>query len=277
MSIELLVKRALKACVRGARLVLPERLFDWLYARTFPIYRAVIRLLYYCRGLLLYSWWHRSRWRMIREVHAILPYSLVGIKGLHATYRLAEEMMAQPRGDFVELGVARGGCAALLGNVLFRESCQAQRRLHLFDSFQGLPEPGEQDYVGGSTGDHVRPLPAGSCLGTLDEVKHLLLEVHGLPEAQVVFHQGWFHETVPAAAAAISEIAVLRIDGDWYESTRICLQGLYDKVIPGGAVIIDDYQSCYGCRKAVDEFIAENRLEVQLVMDGRGGCYFYKR
>jgi hypothetical protein len=69
---------------------------------------------------------------------------------------------------------------------------------------------------------------------------------------------------------------VLRVDGDWYESTKCCLENLYDNVVSGGFLIIDDYGTCHGCKKAVDEFIQRRGLNVQFFSDGRGGVKFEK-
>jgi hypothetical protein len=181
-------------------------------------------------------------------------------------------------GNFVEMGVAKGGCAALMGAVAF-EMVAFSRSLWLFDSFEGLPEPTVKDFerpASQKTGVHVRPLSKGSCLGTLQEVQELLLGHCGYPKDRVVFVKGWFQETLPVKAQEIGPIAILRIDGDWYESTLCCLEHLYDNVVPGGSIIIDDYESCVGCNRAVAEFFDKRSLSVNLHMDGRGGCYFIK-
>ncbi len=183
------------------------------------------------------------------------------------------------RGDFVELGVARGGCSALLrvDNFSRAEHWRAWRRLWLFDSFEGLPEPTAEDFgPDRTTGDHVRPLPKGSCLGTLDDVTNYLIGRLAFPSDGVVFVKGWFDQTIPTVVDSMEAIAVLRIDGDWYDSTKVCLEGLYDRVSPGGAVIVDDYESCYGARRALDEFIASRGANVDIHLDKRGGCWFLK-
>ena len=71
--------------------------------------------------------------------------------------------------------------------------------------------------------------------------------------------RGWFSETIPRFIPP-SPIAVLRLDGDWYDSTRVCLENLYPQVAPGGIVIIDDYYNWDGCARAVNEFLADSRL-----------------
>lgn len=262
--------------------ILPEEMFKTFCKVAFPIYKAANRQLYLLKGIVLYSVFDLKHWNMVKKIYSIMPYTLVGVGGLEATYRIAEEVNKRKiEGDFVELGVARGGCAALMGRVLFDsdELNRVNRKLWLFDSYEGLPDPTEDDFdsaLGTGTGDHVRPLPKGSCLGTLDEVKSLMFEIRGFPKDNVIFVKGWFQDTIPQKRSNIKEISILRIDGDWYESTKCCLDGLYDKVSQGGFVIIDDYQSCYGCKKAVDEFIANRQMRIDIKLDGRGGCYFKK-
>ena len=88
--------------------------------------------------------------------------------------------------------------------------------------------------------------------------------------------KGWFQDTVPEHRTRIGDIAVLRLDGDWYESTKIPLENFYDSVSPGGFVIIDDYGTCFGSKKATEEFRQQRQLETPLMADGRGGVWFEK-
>jgi hypothetical protein len=183
--------------------------------------------------------------------------------------------VAKLDGSLVECGVAQGGSAALIG--LLEHASGSPRRLFLFDSFEGLPEPTAEDFLDGRTGTHLRPLPKGSCLGTFDEVSWLLFDELRLRRDRITLVKGWFQDTLPASREVVGPIALLRIDGDWFESVKCCLEELFDSVVCGGAVIIDDYTSCYGAQKAVDQFIASRGLVVDLIPDGRGGCYFFKR
>ncbi len=263
--------------------MLPARAYNRLVASVLVVYHGAIRWKRWMGGALFQSWRDREAWARTRRVHRVLPYTLVGVGGLEATDRLARAVVADAiPGDFVELGVARGGCAALLGSTLFENAHQGVigRRLWLFDSFEGLPAPTDEDYSGEggerTTGDHIRPLGVGDCLGTLDDVQDLLLRRFRYPADRVRFVKGWFQDTIPVVRDEIGRIAVLRMDGDWYESTRTCLEGLYDKVVPGGAIIIDDYEACYGCERAVTEFLDARQLEVDMHLDGRGGSYFRK-
>ena len=129
----------------------------------------------------------------------------------------------------------------------------------------------------GKTGDFIRPLPKGACLGTVEQVEALMFGRLRFSRDDTFLVKGWFQDTVPQHAASVGEIAVLRLDGDWYESTKIPLDHFYDSVAPGGVVIVDDYGTCFGSKKAVDEFRRERNLTSPLIADGRGGVWFEKR
>lgn len=163
-------------------------------------------------------------------------------------------------GALVECGSWRGGSSAMMA-LAHQAAGTPKRNLHVFDSFEGLPEPdaavdGAQSvgYAGGNAAGTLTTI--GKCVGTLDENKALILGKVGYPEALAHFHVGWFQDTLPKDAAAIGPIALLRLDGDWYDSTKVCLDHLYDRLVPGGIMVIDDYGHWEGCRKAVDEFFA---------------------
>ena len=275
------LKKLLKYFVKILQKIMPEKAFDSFYDFAFPLYKDIIRGLYGLKAPLYSILGGKETAKMSKRVHDIMPYSLVGIGGLETTYLLTQKVIKDKlEGDLVELGVYKGGCAGLIGMAAYSDDSNfgMEKTLWLFDSYEGLPDPTEDDYLddGAETGEHVRPLPKGSCLGTLDEVKWLLFEKLKLPEAKIEFVKGWFQDTLPVHKEKIEKISLLRLDGDWYESTKVCFEHLYDKVVPGGAVIIDDYLSCYGSKKAVDEFLSNRGLSIDLTMDGRGGCYFLK-
>ena len=266
----------LKRYGKAIFLFLEERLsretFEAFYNFSFPKYKAIVRELYGAKRLLPVQ----GRPGMVERVYKAMPYTLVGVGGLEASYELACELNEEKLpGAFIELGVAQGGCAALISELAF-ESEAPEREVWLFDSFEGLPEPTEDDYIYGKTGNHMRPLPKGSCLGTLEEVKRLLFREYSLPESRIHLVKGWFQDTLPKEKNNVGPIALLRIDGDWYESTKCCLEHLYEQVVDGGAIIIDDFDSCFGCKKAVQEFLESRSLNPELHFDGRGGCFFRK-
>ena len=153
---------------------------------------------------------------------------------------------------------------------------ETPRQKWLFDSYEGLPEPTEEDYEGGKTGHFIRPLPKGSCLGTIEQVSELMFDTLEFPKEEVHLIKGWFQDTNPVYREKVGKIAVLRLDGDWYESTKVPLENFFDQVVEGGLIIIDDYATCFGSRKAVDEFRTNRNITTPLNPDGRGGVWFKK-
>jgi O-methyltransferase len=163
-------------------------------------------------------------------------------------------------GDVVECGCAEGGSAALM--ALWLERLKSPKRVYLFDTFEGLPPPTlddpEYDKAVGWT---------GKCRGSLDQVQGLFRDLGVFDRA--VFVKGLFQATLPTYD--IPPIALLHLDGDWYESTKVCLDHLWDRLSPGGVLQIDDYGAWEGCRKAVDEFIHLRGIKAELkVIDYTG-------
>ena len=224
-----------------------------------------------CRAAIL----NTKDFKKLSLVNKLFPYTMGGPLALSSAFDIVKVIEKDKvPGALVECGVAKGGCGAMMA-LASRES-GSKRKLWLFDSYEGLPAPTEKDFKNGKTGQMIGPLSEGMLVGTLEEVRHLMLKECKLPEENVRLVKGWFQDTLPASKKLIGEIAVLRLDGDWYESTRCCLQNLYDAVSPNGAVIIDDYATCYGCECAVTEFFDSRGIKVPLVSDGRGGAWFRK-
>jgi hypothetical protein len=151
-------------------------------------------------------------------------------------------------GDLVEAGAWRGGAAILMRAVL-KAYGDSQRRVFVADSFQGLPHPDAAKYPHDAGDVHHELTPY---LGVpLEEVQANFAR-YGLLDDQVRFLPGWFKDTLPSAP--VDRIAVLRLDGDMYESTMDGLTNLYDKVSDFGFIIIDDYGALPNCRAAVEDF-----------------------
>jgi O-methyltransferase len=168
-------------------------------------------------------------------------------------------------GDVVECGSALGGSAALMALTL--RKLQAQRRIWLFDTFEGLPAPSSED-----PDLEFASLFTGSCVGTIEEVRELF-DRFGLA-AEVTLVKGLFQETLPVTP--ISQICLLHIDGDWYESVRACLDHLYDQVVPRGVIQFDDYGYWKGARKAVDEFLEQRQIPAALQQLDYSGRFLIK-
>lgn len=184
-------------------------------------------------------------------------------------------------GAFVECGVWKGGSVGMMALAHRRSCAKPWRRLHLFDSFQGLPEPKSAvdgveaiKYSGNKSDGALKPIDA--CVGALSDNKLLLEGRISYPEELITYHVGWFENTVPQGSAEIGPIALLRLDGDWYESTKVCLEHLYPKVVKGGVIVIDDYGHWEGCRKAVDEYISKLHEPVMLSHIDYTGRYWIR-
>jgi hypothetical protein len=163
-------------------------------------------------------------------------------------------------GAVVECGVAAGGSAALMGLWLTRH--QSDKPLVLFDTFDGLPAPTTNDP------DYEKAIAwTGECRGTRSDVEAMFRRM-GIDLTRVALVEGLFQDTIPAYMP--SSIAMLHLDGDWYDSTRHCLEHLWPQVSIGGRVQIDDYGAWQGCRKATDEFLARHRRLRLHVIDATG-------
>ena len=172
-------------------------------------------------------------------------------------------------GALVQCGVWKGGSAALMAMASL-EAGGGGRDLHLFDSFAGIHEPDARidgakavREVGGAANAQGRMRVAIDYRerggpGSAEEVRAWIQSLGWIPE-RLHIHQGWFQDTIPAVAPSVEGIAVLHLDGDWYESTRVCLEGLRHRVVRGGFVVVDDYGCYEGCRRAVDEELSAIR------------------
>lgn len=152
-------------------------------------------------------------------------------------------------GDVVECGVWRGGMIAAIAEVSGND-----RRVHLFDSFEGLPQAKEIDGKEALQwqADKTSPFYYNNC--NADEsfaIQALKLANHN----NFKIYKGWFQDTLHTYEG--NNIAILRLDGDWYDSVKGCLEKLYPLVSEGGVIIIDDYYTWDGCSKAVHDYLSE--------------------
>lgn len=173
-------------------------------------------------------------------------------------------------GDLVECGVAAGSQIAMMQKTLVE--LNASRTIWGFDSFQGIPYATDKDETQPGIGE-VDKAKYGA-LETTGVASHSVEDVqknferYGLKMDNVNLIEGWFEQTIEANFNRIESIAMLRLDGDLYRSTKVCLFWLLEKLSPGGVLIIDDYQ-LPGCAKAVHEFINP----AQIVIENGVGVY----
>ncbi len=154
-------------------------------------------------------------------------------------------------GDIVECGVWKGGACLLASEILSETEKDSSRRIWLYDTFSGMPEPGEEDRIASSGQSLSERDPEGWWAAGMDEVK-TTLNGSSLGTDRFVFVPGRVENTLERTVP--DAISVLRLDTDWYESTRRELETLYPRLSPGGVLIIDDYGHFTGARKAVDEY-----------------------
>lgn len=195
-------------------------------------------------------------------------YSTFGM--IQKTYDIARSCYSENiQGAFVECGVAAGAQVGVMAQVC-KEHGDNKREIHLYDSFEGIPLAGPKDTQQPGIGpiNHdvnvsERELlkSSGITVHGIDAVKSNMKRwgVHGM---NLNYHKGWFQDTLPGNT--IGDIAILRLDGDLYESNRVCLEHLGHKVVKGGYIIIDDY-ALKGAQVAVHEYIEQNNLDVELI------------
>jgi O-methyltransferase len=200
------------------------------------------------------------------ETYPSSAETMVGTRRLdniqHAVKTVIDEDVP---GDWLETGVWRGG-ASLFARACLEAYGDRSRIVWLADSFAGLPKPSlEQD--------------AGSMLWSYGKLKVGVDEVranfsrYGMLDARVEFLVGWFADTLPAAP--FESLAILRLDGDLYESTMDGLR-VYDRVSPGGFVIVDDYEAVPACKAAIDDFRRDNDVSAPLVRIDDHAVYWRK-
>lgn len=190
---------------------------------------------------------------------ARLAHTMIGLSGLDNLERCAHRVFADGvAGDFLEAGVCHGG-ASIFMRALQVAYGEDDRLTWVADSFAGVPPPThpvDREHRLDLTEERVPWMAAG-----IDAVRDNFATYDLLSE-QVRFLPGLFADTLPTAP--VDRLAILRIDGDLYESTRDALEALYDRLSDGGYVIVDDYGFLEPCRRAVDEFIAARGLDVEL-------------
>lgn len=172
---------------------------------------------------------------------------------------VVEALEKRVQGDMMECGVWHGGVPILMRAVLEAYG-DRHRQVWVADSFQGLPHPDPgKDLVDAAIDRYLQAI--GGFSVNKKEVQENFKR-YGLLDKRVRFLEGWWHETLPKAP--IGRLAVLRLDGDYYESTRTALEHLYPRLSPGGFLIVDDYSPMFGALRAVDEYREQHGIRAKL-------------
>jgi O-methyltransferase len=223
-------------------------------------------------------------WDLMRSRHAVVGFwrALTFLR-LHRKYRaftmapaasywrnlLVVDRVRHVQGCVIECGVWRGGMSAGMAEVLGPE-----RQYLLFDSFRGLPAAKDVDGEAAKRwqGDNQSPTYYDNCRAPREDAERAM----GLSGAtQVTIVEGWFEDTLLGFIPPCP-VAILRLDGDWYDSTLVALESLFKYLAPQGIVIVDDYYAWDGCSRAVHDFLSRHALPARLTQE-HGVCVLRQR
>lgn len=204
-------------------------------------------------------------------IEAVTPFTMTSPERILALCDAVDYLHKnQIAGDIVECGVWKGGSMSAVARSL-KALSTGDRTLWMYDTYEGMSEPTENDVdFNGHSADQMladadldqsEARDSIWCRCGLETVKQTLRETD-YPESMLRFVKGKVEDTLPLEAP--ETIALLRLDTDWYESTRCELEILFPKLVPGGVLIIDDYGHWQGCRKAVDEYFAKHNVKMFL-------------
>lgn len=209
-------------------------------------------------------------------INFVRPYTMTSNSSLISLSQAVEYIVNNKiPGSFVECGVWKGGSMMVIAKTLLKMNVN-DKDLYLFDTFSGMTKPSNID-VGVGTKEKASEIFEKEKTGddtsnwiraSIEEVKKVVSKV-GYNEKKLHFVEGKVEKTIPKNAP--HEISLLRLDTDWYESTKHELIHLFPKLSKGGIIIIDDYDNWEGCRKAVDEYILNEKIPLLLVKIPNGG------
>ena len=197
------------------------------------------------------------------------PFTMTSVERMYTLYQATTYVIENDiPGDFVECGVWRGGSSLMVAQVLHHHRV-TDRHLYLYDTFEGMSEPTQEDLD--FRGQKATVLLEAKkdeketsvwCLANLADVK-ATMSTSEFPAANIHYIQGKVEATIPATLPA-GLIALLRLDTDWYASTKHELTHLYPRLSERGVLIVDDYGHWEGCRKAVDEYFLKEKKRLLL-------------
>lgn len=204
----------------------------------------------------------------IEIIEAVTPYTMIGRPRLFALITAIRYITKYKiSGAVVECGVWRGG--AMGAAALTLKGLGEKRSMYLFDTFEGMSIPTSEDkaYGGGDAMEEFLEKRTGEessdwCMASLEDVQANLTTL-GFDIADFHFVKGMVEDTIPSQSPT-EDIAVLRLDTDWYKSTKHEMDHLFPKLVPGGVLIIDDYGDWEGARQAVDEYLDAHNIRILL-------------
>jgi hypothetical protein len=197
------------------------------------------------------------------------PFTMTSIERMYSLYNSIKYIINNNiDGDIVECGIWRGGSAMLIAKYLKIKNIR-NRKIYLYDTYEGMPKPSENDtnFIGENAIVEFSKKSIGDnssswCAATIEEVKKNIYST-GFEEDNIVFIKGKVEKTIPNMLPE-DKIAILRLDTDWYESTKHELIHLYPLLVDNGVLIIDDFGHWDGAKKAVIEYFNETNQKIFL-------------
>lgn len=208
---------------------------------------------------------HSNCWNLFRKLKS---YTMIPLPSYTRNILIAKKAETV-EGCIVECGTWRGGMIAGISAAFSNK-----RECFLFDSFEGLPDVTEKDGDAAKNwqADKTSPYYYDNCKAEM-EFADKAMKLAGATDYHIV--KGWFSDTLPGFDRS-KKIAVLRLDGDWYDSTMQCLENLYDNVQENGVIIIDDYYHWTGCARAIHDFLSKRGIPVRIRQWDNDICYIIK-
>jgi hypothetical protein len=202
----------------------------------------------------------------IAVINAVRPFTMTASERIVSLLRAIDYLCASGiEGDIVECGVWKGG-SMMAAALALKANLDTSRMLHLFDTYEGMPPPSDvdRDFLGNSAADQLQRQTKDAPVwarAQYDEVAQNM-RATGYPMERVRMVKGLVEDTIPKHAP--ETIALLRLDTDWYESTKHEMEHLYPRLVPGGVLILDDYGHWQGARLAVDEYLKAHGVQLLL-------------
>lgn len=199
-------------------------------------------------------------------IRRVSPYTYTSPDRIWALCNAVRYLVANRiPGAVVECGVWKGG-SMMAAMLTLAEQKDTARECYLYDTFEGMSEPSEKDITIEGVSAKVRFETANRdgekwVYSSLDDVKQNIHSV-GYPTEKTSYIKGKVENTIPRIVP--DKIALLRLDTDWYESTRHELIHLFPRLVTGGVIIVDDYGHWQGARQAIDEYLAQNHVKLLL-------------
>jgi O-methyltransferase len=234
------------------------RLINGAYMPSTEVQHAGIRRFHWVDSIFRFIGGSNENLRIDGRDRPLFADTMIGMKRLdNIEFCIRDVLKNNIEGDFIELGVWRGG-ATILMRALLKDMNVTDRNVWVADSFEGLPMPDAAKYPADKGDKHYT---FNELKVSMEQVKHNF-EKYGLLDERVKFLKGWFRDTLPNAP--IEKLAVLRLDGDMYESTMDGLVNLYPKLSKGGYVIVDDWGAVPACKKAVGEYRKQHNITEEI-------------